>query len=245
MQPVAAIGADAVGRAGRAPHAVVGVAGGDVDPVAARPGDHDRGALEVDQPVVAATAVEPIAAGAAEDMVVAGTAGEPLTAAVAVDQVVAAPAPDLRAGPAGAELVVPRAAHDRLAFAQPDDEVHPSRHAREQRLLARSRPACYRRAARRGRAATAAPRACHRRDPPLPAPPARRRLQTARSPPPGPRPAPVTSARTEPRACRLLRSDRTTPITCRTHQGRGPTLPVNPCRIGVNPGAGALRPLLW
>ena len=121
--------------AGRAPHAVVGVAGGDVDPVAARPGDHDRGALEVDQPVVAATAVEPIAAGAAEDVVVAGTAGEPLTASVAVDQVVAAPAPDLRAGPAGTELVVPRAAHDRLAFAEPDDEVHPSRHAREQRLL--------------------------------------------------------------------------------------------------------------
>ena len=74
MEPVAAVDSDAVDRAGRAHHALVAVAVGDVDPVQARPGDHDRGALVVDQPIVAGAAVESIAAAAAEDVVVAAAA---------------------------------------------------------------------------------------------------------------------------------------------------------------------------
>ena len=136
VKPVAPVNDDAVGGAVRAQHAVA-VAVGDVDVVSSRPAISDRGALPVDELVVATAALEPIAPGAsmdavmvvaAADVVVAGTAVDVVVAAPAVDVVVAAPAvnevvavgaPDAGAGaPAGADLIVAGAAHEPLAGAR-------------------------------------------------------------------------------------------------------------------------------
>jgi hypothetical protein len=135
VEPIAPVDDDAFDRTGRAQHAVA-AAVGDVDVVPSRPGNHDRGSLPVDDPVVAGAALEPIAAGAAvdpvvavaaADVVVAGAAVDHVVAVAAVDDVVAVAAEDAGpAGAAGAELVVAGTTHDPLTGSQPNDEVHPT-----------------------------------------------------------------------------------------------------------------------
>jgi hypothetical protein len=93
VEPIAPVDDDAVDRTGRAQHAVA-AAVGDVDVVSSRPGNHDRGSLPVDDPVVSGAALEPIAAAAAVDPVVAVAAADVVVAGAAADHVVAVAAVD-------------------------------------------------------------------------------------------------------------------------------------------------------
>jgi hypothetical protein len=121
VEPVAAVDDDAVGRAGRAQHAVAaGV--GDVDAVS-RPGNRDRGALPVDEPIAAVAALEPIAAGAAVDAVVAAAAVDAVVAAAAADHVVAVAAADHVVAVAAVDAVVAAAAVEPLVAAPAMDQV--------------------------------------------------------------------------------------------------------------------------
>jgi hypothetical protein len=78
--------------------------------------------------VVAGTAVDHVVAGAAVDQVGAAVAVEPLVAAHAADQVGPAPPQDAHSLRAvvGAELIVPRTAHQPRSRGQAQPELGPT-----------------------------------------------------------------------------------------------------------------------